>query len=59
MGREEQGHTKNNEASGEKEVRIKRIGNHDLYIDLTSHNIPFTTLNIMIKDESAYVLFEC
>lgn len=40
-------------------VRRERNTNHNSYIDLTSHNIRFTTLNISIKDESAYAYNEC
>lgn len=33
--------------------------NHILYIDLTSHNICFTTLSIPAKDELAYAFDKC
>src|SRR3990167_3111556 len=33
-----------------------RIHTHVLYIDLTSHNISFTTLTIHNQDDTAYVL---
>lgn len=33
--------------------------NHYLYIALTSHNVYFTSLDILDIDESAYVYIEC
>jgi hypothetical protein len=37
--------------SSPKNMIKARIGNHNSMIDLTSHNIPFTTLHIYSKDE--------
>ena len=41
----------------EKSLVNMWIGNHICSIDLTSHNISFTTLNIVTKDDCPYLFY--
>lgn len=50
--------TQEDKISG-KISRRECITNHVRAIDLTSHNVCFTTLTVVNKDESAYVTCEC